>query len=300
MEARQEAKLTMFRTVELHCDNNPAIIGLVVAFQTVFAIFKAKIVEIINATQLVDLSLQGITADKTNRKQNLAQMAADIAGINFAFASANGNLMLKQEMNLKFNKLITTRDDQLAPRCQNIYARATENLEALRDYGIQAPQLAAFQTAINEYQAVTPKPRTAVSQRKAQNANLRRLFKEADAILNDQMDRLVVNFRVSNPDFVAQYFSNRQIIDPATTTTQLRGKVTAKSDGAPIHNAEITVVELSKTVNTNITGNYSIKPIANGKYTIRVIKPDFNDFEIFEFEVKLGDVTTLNVALVSS
>lgn len=300
MEAKQEAKLTMCRAVEQHCDNNSAIIGLIAAFLTAFNVFKAKIAEIMNATQLADLSLQGITADKSNRKQNLAQMATDIAGIIYAYAVAIGNLTLKQEMNITFSKLIQTRDDQLAPRCQNIHDKGIENLAQLGEYGIKDGNLSALQTAIDEYQAATPKPRTAVSQRKTHNANLRRLFKETDAILKDQMDRLVVNFRTSNPDFVAQYFSNRQIIDPATTTTQLRGKVTNKADGTAIHNAEITIVELSKTANSNSLGNYSIKPAPIGKFTIRVHLAGFTDVEIFDFDIKLGDITTLNVELVSS
>ena len=300
MNARQEAKLTMYRATEKHGDDNSTIIAAVPAFQTAFTNFKAKIAAIINTAQLKDTPLTGMVVDKSSFKQTLCEMTANIAGVIFAFASATNNQTLKQEVNFTLYKLLKTRDEQLAPRCQGIHARAIENKDALEDYGITNTKLTALQTAINNYAAETPKPRTALSQRKTLTANLRQLFKDTDAILTEQMDKLVSNFKAANPDFVTAYFSNRQIIDPATTTTQLKGIVTNKSDGTAINQAEITVIEAAKTAKANSLGNYSIKPIAAGKYTIRVSKAGFNDFEVFDFDVKLGDITTLNVELMSS
>ena len=65
-------------------------------------------------------------------------------------------------------------------------------------------------------------------------------------------------------------------------------------------NAEIAVIKLTKTVKNNTLGNYSIKPAPIGKFTIRVQKAGFTDFEVFDFDIKLGEITTLNVELVSS
>ena len=297
MDARQEAKFTMYRATEQNCDNNAVIIATVAAFASAFAAFKAIIAAIISTTQFKDLSLTGITVDKGNSKQTLCQMAADIAGIIFAFASVTNNNTLKQEVNFKLSKLLKTRDDSLAPRCRIIHDKGIEFLDALKDYGITAAKLAALDAAINTYLAESPKPRTAVSQRKTHQANLRQLFKDADAILKNQMDKLIVNFKADHPDFVKTYESTRIIIDPSTTTTQLKGKITNKSDGSALHNAEITIVEPTKTANSNSLGNYTIKPAPIGKFTIRVSKAGFNDFEVFDFDIKLGDITTLNVEL---
>lgn len=297
MNAKQEAKFTMYRTIEKHCEDNPAITGTVPAFQTTFNEFKTKIAEIGGITQFSGLATTGITTDKTSRKKTLARMAADIAGIIYAYASATKNDALKAEVNYNFTKLLGTRDDQLAPRCQNIHAKAAENLADLKDYGIAQAKLDQLQTAIDDYKSATPKPRTAVSQRKTLNTNLRRLLKEADEILKERMDKLVANFKTDHPDFVAQYESNRIIIDPATTTTQLKGKVTAQSDGAPVKNAAVTIVEAGLTAKTDSAGEYLIKPAPAGKYTVRVTATGFQDFEQDEVEVKLGDVNKLEIKL---
>lgn len=299
MKARQEAKVSMFRAIIQLCEANAAIVATILAFQNAFNAFKATVEQISGATQLTDVPLQGITADKGNRKQTLAQRAADIAGIVFAFASANSNLTLRQEVNFNFSKLMKTRDEELAPRCQNIHDKAQENLGALKDYGIEAAQLAEMQTLIDDYAAATPKPRTAVSHRKTQHANVNQLIKQADEILKDQMDKLVVNFRAANPDFVAQYESNRIIIDPAKTTTELRGVVTNKTDGSFIKGALVTIVEKALTATTNSAGEYSIKPAPIGEFTIRVTKTGFEDLEMDEIDIKLGEINRLNLVLLA-
>ncbi len=48
------------------------------------------------------------------------------------------------------------------------------------------------------------------------NENLITLFRETDAILLSQMDKLAASLKKTNPDFAAEYFSNRIIVDPPT------------------------------------------------------------------------------------
>lgn len=300
MKAKQEAKLTMYRAVERHCDENTSIISTVPAFQTAYNNFKAKIADILNTAQKKDVGLKGIAADKDSRKQALCQIASDVASIIYAYASATSNNTLKEEVNFSLSALQKTRDDQLAPRCQNIHDKGLANIGALKDYGITNANLATLQTPIDNYSAETPKPRTALSQRKILVSNLAQLFKDADAILKDQLDRLAINFKTDNPDFVTQYESNRIIVDTARTTTQLKGTVTNSTDDKPVKGASVTVVETSKTATTNSKGNYTIKPLPNGTYTIRVTTEGFKDFEVDGVEIKFGAINELSMKLASN
>jgi len=298
MSAKQNAKLNMYRTNEKHIDDNASIIAANPAFQTAFNKFKANIVAIQSAAQQKSVSLTGIAIDKTNAKQTLCQLAAKIAGFIYAYASASSNETLKQEMNFSVTALLRTRDGALVPRCQNIYDKAAANLAALEDYGVNAAQLANLQTALDNYSAKTAKPRIALSGRKTATGNLAVLFKETDAILKDQMDKLVETFREEHSDFVQTYFSTREIIDPSTTTTQLKGTVTDKSAGTPIKGATLTIVELGKSTKTDAQGKYSFKSIANGKHTVTAATEGFADFQAEEVEVKLGAINSLNIEMV--
>ncbi len=60
----------------------------------------------------------------------------------------------------------------------------------------------------------------------------------------------------------------------------------------------ITVVEPGKTAKTDSAGEYSIKPIVHGKFTIKVTKEGYQDFEADEIEIKMGDMRHLDVRLV--
>lgn len=297
MNSKQEVKLNSYQATEELGDNNAALIATNGAFQAAFNTFKDKIAAIVNTAQQKDVDLTGIAADKKAAKQKLCRTTADMAGIIYAYASATANNTLKQEVNLNFRDLMRTKDAQLAPRCQNIHDKGVENVDTMTGYGITPAKLAALQTDINDYAATTPKPRTARTHRATLNANLSTLFKEADQILIDQMDFLIVAFKAANPDFVSDYQKTRALIDAPTTTTQLKGKVTNQTNGTPVAGATVTVVEAGKTAATTAAGRYTIKPLAIGTYTVTVTKSGFNNFQITGVEVKLGQVNGLNIEL---
>lgn len=227
LTAKQNSKLNMYRTTAQHVEENSAI-AVSPAFQTAFNKFKANIAAIQTTAQQKSATLTGIAADKANAKKAVCQMAANIAGIVFAYAAASDNEILKQEMNLSVTTLARTRDEALVPRCQMIHAKAAANLTALGEYGIKSDQLDALQTAIDRYSATTANPRVALSNRKTVNVNLAAIFKENDAILNNQMDKIIEIYRPAHPDFVNTYFEARIIVDPPTIAKKPKDVVSDK------------------------------------------------------------------------
>jgi len=223
MNPKQKAKPNIYRVSEKHVGDNASIIAANAAFQQTFNKFKANIAATTNTAQQKSAALTGIAADKNNARQRLCKFAASIAGVIYAYASANNNETLKQEMNLPVTTLVRTRDEALAPRCQMIHDRAQTNLVALDDYGIKAAQLENLQTAIDNYSPETSRPRHAVSSRKTANANLAVLFKEND-ILKNQMDKLIELYHAAYPDFVQIYESTRIIVDPPTKPRKTEDK----------------------------------------------------------------------------
>ena len=300
MTAYQKAKLLMVKAVIALCDDNNTIISTVAALVTALNELKAKTAEIDDTAQLAAVNLTGITTDKSNSRQNLCELSADIAGIVYAFAAENSNNTLKQEVNYPISKLQRVRDAEIALVCRTIYDRADEFKTELADYGITNEMLTELNTAITNYQAAAPKPRTAISNRKSRKEILKQLFRELDAILFDRMDKLIGKFRKSHPEFHEAYFNVRELIDPPTTTTQLKGKVTDSATNAPIKGALITVVQPNKTALTNSSGEYSIKPIEHGTVTVQVVKEGYQPYENDEIEIKMGDVLNLDVSLVSN
>jgi hypothetical protein len=297
MTAYQKAKILMAKGIIQLCDESTAIIALVAAFQTALTSLKAKIAEIEDTAELSSLSLTGIAVEKKNFKEQLCLQTADIAGMIYAYAVASGNSALKAEVALPVSRLKRKSDTELIAISQAIHDRGIEHKSVLDDYGITIELLAGLQAAIEDYAAAAPKPRTAISKRKTRKEILKQLFKELDEILNDRMDTLMGKFRTSHPEFYQTYFNLREIVDPSTTPTQLKGKITDAVTNAPVKNASIAIVELAKSTNSDSSGNYFFKPVEHGKFTVNVTAEGYANFQSTGVEVKLGANTTLNAAL---
>ena len=214
MNAKQEAKLNMFRATQKSAVNS----------------LNAKITSIIATAQQEDLVTKGITIDKAEAKKTLCQLAADVAAPIIAYAAANSNNQLLKEVSFTYSDLFKTKDDQLAPRCKNIHDAAQANLAALGTYGISAATVTILQNTINNYQAKVPDPRNAAAQKVTIRANLKNLIKEADTVLKLQMDKTIVGLKKTHPDFVSTYKSNRVILDPSKTSTSIKGVIISSVD----------------------------------------------------------------------
>ncbi len=304
MNAKQEAKFTMFRAVEQHCDDNPAAVAAVTAFQTAVTDFKSVTAQIGDKTQLSDAPIAGVAEAKSNQKKVLIDLSADMAGLVSAFASVAGDDTLREQVNFTKSKLLQTRDDELGPRCQNIHDRAAENMPAVKDYGVSDAKLAALQDAIDAFEAASPKPRVAISVRKTYRADLKALLKQGDDILDERMDKIVSALRADFPDFVKTYASVRVIVDPASTSTQIKGRVTDAATHHSVVDADVTITSTNQvgptttlSAATGIKGKYIIRSVPSGIYSVTITAEGFADHVTAHIEIKRGEITHHDVEL---
>lgn len=216
LNARQEVKLNMYDVVILKCDANSSIIAANPALSTALNEFKAVIENIRAATPSSAVITTGITEDKEVSKAALSELTATIAGQIYAYAAKTKNNTLKDAVNFTASQLRKLKDGETTARCQSIHDLGIENLSVLGDYGIKTATLAGLQTAISDYAQTVPKPRSAITDRATVKANLRQYFKDADAILKEQMDKLVEPLAKDHADFVSTYKNARKIVDPKT------------------------------------------------------------------------------------
>jgi hypothetical protein len=297
MTSKQEAKLNMFRATQKHCADNATIVATIPAFQAAVNSLNAIISSIVATTQQEDLVTKGITIDKAEAKKTLCQLAADVAAPIIAFAASNNNNQLMQEVNFSYTELFRSKDDQLAPRCKNIHDAALANLAALAPYGISAATVTTLQASIDNYQAAVPTPRNAAAQKITIRTNLKNLIKEADTVLKLQMDKTIVALKTSNPDFVTTYKSNRVILDPSKTSTSLKGVIQSSADNSFIDSATILLDPTGATTTTNKLGQYEIKPVTAGTYTVIVTATKYQQIKQTDVVIKQGQINKLDFVL---
>ena len=129
-----------------------------------------------------------------------------------AYAIATGNMALRSDTNISESTLDRLRDNTFLMTAKMTRELAITNAAGLTDYGVTDAFMAQFTQAIKDYSDGMPGPRKAISLRSTATKGI----KEKIAACNEQlliMDKLMENFRETNPQFVSDYFSARMIID---------------------------------------------------------------------------------------
>ena len=171
----------------------------------------------IEATLLItDEDHTGLVAEKTALQNSLITKAFEIVSMLHAMASSTKNNILLGKVSFPISELQRQRDRELATTCKGIALIARDNLPSLDGYPITEPELVVFDGQISAYEGDLPNHRVSVSERKAANAKLKNIYKEADEVLTSQIDRLMFHFSAAKPDFYAAYLNARKVVDYGT------------------------------------------------------------------------------------
>jgi len=100
-------------------------------------------------------------------------------------------------------------------RCTTIYNAVNEVIAELADYGITPAKLSSFKKKIDAFEKVKVAPRQSLVEQSAASQLLTQLVGESVRILNDDLDGLMVQFEEAAPNFYAEYFAARVIVDAA-------------------------------------------------------------------------------------
>src|ERR1051326_4851813 len=249
MDQKHENRFSMFLTVKEVLEENISHLSEVRKLAEAFTSFSGKVSSIQNLAAEQKENLKGITQDKQHARVNMANLALKIAGAVIAYADDNNNNELKRNVDFSLSELIYGRDTLSKSRCMKILAKATANILVLSDYGITPADLGALEGSIATYSLLLGKPRTAKSIAKAAGAQMLIAFDDADRILKQKIDKLMLHFKglaaspvpppsaatgadsagaVSPPpvilpvvDLYTEYINAREVIDRASTLCTL-------------------------------------------------------------------------------
>ncbi len=297
MNAIQEAKLGMYHSVLAYLDANDAIITAIPAFKIAVGDLRATVSAINQVVQQQVRSITGIAVNKSASKKNLAGLTTKMADTLYAFAFDTHDAVMKAAVRISRSRLQRCRDAELVPRSRNILELVQTHQQALHDYGITAASITAFQGAVDAYDSAMPAPRNAVAERVAYRKKLQALFREADSTLNDRIGKLIAAFAGDAPAFVNVYMANRSIINPPRTVTQLRGTVINKETKKPVVGALVRLPQLGIVVKTNTRGNFLIKPLPRGMYTVTISSEGLEPQEISDVNIILGHINRLQIQM---
>lgn len=222
MTTKQENKLSMYLAVLAACEPHLTAIQALPAMDEAHADFHRHVANIQRITQLRDVTGTGIADDKRSLRTRMAESANAIALAIRAYAIKAGKPDVAAKANIPASRMNTGRDTAAAVTARNIHAMASEHLKGLERFGITPDKVDRLGIMIDAYAASIGKPRAAAAQGVTLTQQLAAEFDAADALLMDQMDALMRQFRAAEPAFVEAYRNARALVHLKAT----RGKPT--------------------------------------------------------------------------
>ncbi len=217
---------TMKKTMSAKLNSYLALQNLLVASKTLVAAVPAlqeaidELVDFIleiNLNAKVQAAPSGAADAKRDALNTLGDAAYEVAGGVLAFADKSGDLTLAARVRFSRSAVSAGSGNAVVARVQDVIDATTENLDSLGDHGVTADKLKALKQALKTYDAVRALPRNAIGAGAAATKALERLFPQVDKLLENQIDRLVWQFRASTPEFYDKYQTARSIVGVATS-----------------------------------------------------------------------------------
>lgn len=202
----------MYLSTEKTLEENAAFFISVPAIGTCHEEFNV-IIERIKVLGQTQETKNGFAKSRTTALNNLGDAAHEIAGAVHAFAVETGDETLAARVNFSRTAITAGRDSSVLSRCREIQTAASQNLAALTDYPITATDVNGLKKKADAFEKLQVKPRQGTAVSKAATSQLPGLFRKATTLLNGRLDRLMVRFKKSNPDFYNEYQTARAIVD---------------------------------------------------------------------------------------
>jgi len=203
---------------------NKAVTGTMSSVNAALGIVGGKV-------QLQETPIVGEEEKKVLIRHEYEDEIMRIGGQLCSLASKNNDTNLAAQTELTLPQLDKMSADILEATGKRISGLATANLAALADYNITQTDVTALDGLTSQFHDAKTGPRKAIATRASQTKTMPPAVKTVISLLRNQLDKEMLQFKKSNPEFYAGYVSARVIVDrtghktasptpPATATTQ--------------------------------------------------------------------------------
>jgi hypothetical protein len=213
MNDRQANKLAMYSATLKVLRDNSALWTKITAFANAERELDSGIRSINEIGRRQSRDISGITLDKKALRDALADAVYETASALAAYAKKTRNNELRKETGLSRTEIGRLRDNLLSEFVKSVVTHCRANAKELETYNIDAAALDNLQKLSDAFAVKAPSTTVARNNRSADTRALKQLFGRTDALLADEIDKLMVRFKKPQPLFYDAFVAARTIID---------------------------------------------------------------------------------------
>lgn len=170
----------------------------------------------VNANAKVQASPSGAAQAKEDALKAVGDLAFEVAGGVLSFAEKGQDAALAAKVLYSRSEVTGGSANAASTRIQGIIDVATENIASLGDHGVTQAKVNSLKQRLKTFDQLRVLPRQAQAAAAAATKQLARLFPKAMRLLDRRVDRLVWQFRATEPEFFDKYQTARAVVSAAT------------------------------------------------------------------------------------
>jgi len=203
----------MGATVAAYMNNNLTIWTGNKAVTTTMTALNGALGTVGGKAQIQETPIVGEEEKKVLIRHDYEDEIMRIAGQICSLATKNNDMSLAAQTELTLPQLDKMAADVLEAAGNRISGLATANLAGLADYGITQADITALDGMTGQFHDAKTAPRKAIATRAGQTKTLPPAVKTVISLLRNQLDKEMLMFKKSNPEFYAGYVSARVIVN---------------------------------------------------------------------------------------
>lgn len=204
-------KLKTYMNVLAVCSRYNAVWSALPAFSKIHDDVKSMVDMINELNTSVQNTTKGPTENKRRLKDQMVNQTLLIAGAAKAYAASVGNDVMVNEMSLSASAIYDVKETDADDICLSKIRKAQQILQHLSDFGITQMQMDLAIAAVTDYTGMIGTAKSRRTEMMGTNAQMSDLFKQMDKKLKNEMDPLMLQFKISHPSFHLEFFSARKV-----------------------------------------------------------------------------------------
>ena len=213
LNARQTNRLTAYENVETELLRDPAPYADDEGLQEIAAELTEHLAALRPLRKEGVRAAKGPADDKADAKQQLADVAAEIAGDLYSFGTKTKNRTLQAEADYSAGDLINLRAARLIDVAEHLLDVAAEQAPGMKKLAISDARRQELRALIDDFGGKKNAGREATVTGQAVRLTTGQRFSLVAELLKDRLDRALRKYKRASPEFYARITAARKVVD---------------------------------------------------------------------------------------